>query len=37
MTADTGTHVIVDLHGAENIDNEETVREAIAEIVRATV
>lgn len=36
MTADTGTHVIVDLHGAGNIDNEEIVREAIAEIVCAT-
>lgn len=36
MIDDTGTHVIVDLYGAVNIDNEEIVREAIAEIVRAT-
>jgi S-adenosylmethionine decarboxylase len=36
VTIDTGTHLIVDLFGAKNIDNEETIQKAIREIIRAT-
>jgi S-adenosylmethionine decarboxylase len=36
VTIDTGTHLIVDLFGAKNIDNEETIREAIGVIIHTT-
>lgn len=36
MSIDTGTHVIVDLYGAHDIDNEAAIRRAIAEILHTT-
>jgi S-adenosylmethionine decarboxylase len=36
LNFDTGTHVIVDLYGAQDIGDEATIRQAITEILRTT-
>ena len=36
MKPGTGSHVIVDLHGASNLDCERSVRDAIKEIIEQT-
>ena len=36
MNSGAGAHVIVDLHGASNLDSERLVRDAIGEIIKQT-